>query len=77
MNKIGDEGACVLFEHGIAKEHCKLTELYLGENSLTDKCLPTLRKALQDERCKLTKFSLLDNDLTNDLQRIFVLCEEM
>ena len=76
-NKIGDEGACVLFEDGIAKEHCKLTELYLGENSLTDKCLPTLRKALQDERCKLTKFSLLDNDLTNDGQRIFVLGEEM
>ena len=65
-NKIGDEGACVLFEDGIAKEHCKLTELILVDNFLTDKCIPTLCKALHDEHCKLTKLSLYTRNFTDD-----------
>ena len=65
-NKIGDEGACVLFEDGITKEHCKLTELILDNDSLTDKCIPRLCKALQDERCKLTKLSLYSGNFTDD-----------
>ena len=65
-NGIGDEGACVLFEEGIAQEHCKLTELNLDHNSLTDKCIPRLCMALQDERCKLTKLSLYSKQFTDD-----------
>ena len=63
---IDNNGACVLFEDGIAKEQCKLTELRLEHNSLTDKCIPRLRKALQDERCTITKLSLCLNNFTDD-----------
>ena len=65
-NEIGDEGACLLFEDGMAKEHCKVTEFNLGNNSLTDKCIPRLCKALQDERCKLRQFSLYSGHFTDD-----------
>ena len=60
-NAIGDEGACMLFEDALTKEHCKLTELNLYECSLTDQCIRSLCKALQDERCQLTDLSLKNN----------------
>jgi hypothetical protein len=58
-NAIGDEGVGMLFEDALTKEHCKLIELNLAcERSLTDRCIPSLCKALQDERCQLTFLSL-------------------
>ena len=64
-NQIGDEGACELFEDGMAKKPCKVTEFNLGNDSLTDKCIPRLCKALKDERCKLRQF-LLYSELFTD-----------
>jgi hypothetical protein len=63
-NAIHDEGACILFEDALTKEHCKLTKLDLSKCSLTDRCIPSLCKALQDERCKLTEFRLYFNKFT-------------
>jgi hypothetical protein len=63
-NAIGDKGAGMLFEDALTKEHCKLTELNLSECSLTDRCIPSLCKALQDERCKLTKLRLYNGRFT-------------
>ncbi|CAB3994777.1 NACHT, LRR and PYD domains-containing 14-like, partial [Paramuricea clavata] len=60
-NDIGDKGVCMLFEDALTKEHCKLTALNLHECSLTDECIPSLCKALQDEHCKLTELSLITN----------------
>jgi Ran GTPase-activating protein (RanGAP) involved in mRNA processing and transport len=62
-NAIGDKGACMLFEDALTKEHCKLTDLQLDRCSLTDRCVPSLCKALQDERCQLTYLSLVGNDI--------------
>ncbi|CAB4042182.1 NACHT, LRR and PYD domains-containing 14-like [Paramuricea clavata] len=64
-NDIGDEGACMLFEDALTKEHCKLTVLNLRMCWLTDQCIPSLCKALQDERCQLTHLALGDNDIGN------------
>ena len=75
-NQIGDEGACVLFEDGIRKEHCKLTELHLVDNCLTDKCLPSLCKALRYERCRLTNFSLRHNNFTDAGKKMLSKIEE-
>ena len=63
-NAIHDEGACMLFEDALTKEHCKLTELDLSKCSLTDRCIPSLCKALQDERCKLTELRIFFNKFT-------------
>ena len=65
-NDIGDEGACVLFEDALTNENCKLTELNLNWCSLTDKCIPTLCKTLQDERCGLKTVWLLMNGFTDN-----------
>jgi hypothetical protein len=58
FNAIDDEEICMFFEDALTKEHCKLTELNLRRCSLTDQCIPSLCKALQDERCQLTDLSL-------------------
>ncbi|CAB4039877.1 NACHT, LRR and PYD domains-containing 14-like, partial [Paramuricea clavata] len=63
---IGDKGACMLFEDALTKEHCKLTKLNLREFSLTDQCIPSLCKALQDERCQLTALSLGNNAIGDE-----------
>ena len=60
-NAIGDKGVGMLFEDALTKEHCKLTKLDLEKCSLTDRCIPSLCKALQDERCQLTDLSLWYN----------------
>ena len=60
-NGIGDKGACVLFEDALTNENCKLTELHLVRCSLTDKCIPTLCKTLQDEHCGLKLLRLWTN----------------
>ena len=65
-NDIGDEGACVLFEDALTNENCKLTELYLFQCALTDNCIPTLSKTLQDERCRLKTLGLLINGFTEN-----------
>ncbi len=65
-NDIGDEGACVLFEDALTNENCKLTELNLFQCSLTDKCIPTLCKTLQDGRCGLKTLSLSHDEFTDN-----------
>ena len=64
--KIGDAGACMLFEEALGQEHCKLTELDLSVCALTDHCVPAMVKALQNERCQLTGLSLWSNKLDDD-----------
>ena len=46
------------------KEHCKLVELHLRYCSLTNDCLPALRKTLQDKHCRLRKLTLKGNKFT-------------
>jgi hypothetical protein len=55
---INDEGLRILCTSALTMEHCKLVKLDMCACSLTDDCIPELRKALQDEHCKLTKLSL-------------------
>ena len=62
-NRIGDKGACMLFENGLTQEHCKLTKLKLVRCSLTDQCIPSLLKALQDKHCRLTDLKLHSKDI--------------
>ncbi|CAB4017975.1 NACHT, LRR and PYD domains-containing 12-like isoform X1 [Paramuricea clavata] len=61
FNAIGDKGVDMLFEDAFTKEHCKLTNLNLYKCSLTDQCIPSLYKALQNERCQLTVLFLGNN----------------
>ena len=70
-NHITDRGACMLFEDALSKEHCKLTELDLKKCSLTDRCIPSLCKALQDEHCKLTDLSLGGNVISDEGASMF------
>ena len=67
---IGDEGACVLFEDALTNENCKLTELDLNCCSLTDKCIPTLCKTLQDEHCGLKILTFGVNGFTGNGKNI-------
>jgi Ran GTPase-activating protein (RanGAP) involved in mRNA processing and transport len=60
-NLIDDKDACMLFKDALTKEHCKLTALNLCDCLLTDQCIPSLCKALQDEHCQLTDLSLGNN----------------
>ena len=69
-NAIGDVGACELFEDALTKEHCKLTELNLKGCCLTDQCIPSLCKALQDGQCVLTRLFLLSNDFTENGKKL-------
>ncbi len=62
-NKIGDDGVRLLCDDALTKENCRLTDLYLGNCSLTRQCISILSKALQDERCKLNVVSLWHNDI--------------
>ena len=62
-NKIGDKGACTLVEDALVKENCRLTKSDLSYCLLTDQCIPSLSKALQDERCRLTDLSLRSNKI--------------
>ena len=66
FNAIGDEGARELFENGLANEHCKLTKLLLDDCSLTNQCISSLCKALQDERCQLTDVTLRHNAIGDE-----------
>ena len=63
-NKITDKGLDMLCELALTKEHCKLVELDLGYCSLTDECIPDLRKTLQDEHCRLKKLTLFEIKFT-------------
>jgi Ran GTPase-activating protein (RanGAP) involved in mRNA processing and transport len=56
----------MLFEDALSNEHCALTELDLTNCSLTDRCIPSLCKALQDEHCKLTDLSLYGNVISDE-----------
>ncbi|CAB3999043.1 Leucine Rich repeat-containing, partial [Paramuricea clavata] len=66
FSAIGDKGACRLFEDALTKEHCKLTMLDLERCSLTDQCIPSLCKALQDGRCQLVALSLRNNAIGDE-----------
>jgi hypothetical protein len=59
-NSLHDEGARVLCDT-LTKGLCKLNTLDVSACKLTDRCIPTLVKALQDERCQLTDLSLKMN----------------
>ncbi|CAB4030054.1 NACHT, LRR and PYD domains-containing 14-like, partial [Paramuricea clavata] len=65
-NCISDVGACMLFEDALTNEHCKFTELDFTHCVLTDRCIPSLCKALQDEHCQLTSLSLSSNDIGDE-----------
>ena len=65
-NAIGDKGVRELFENGLTNEHCKLTKLDLANCSLTNQCISSLCKALQDERCQLTYVDLIDNAIGDE-----------
>jgi hypothetical protein len=56
----------MLFEDALTKEHCKLTVLDLRGCLLTDQCILSLCKELQDERCKLTKLWLRSKNFTEN-----------
>ena len=74
-NAIGDGGALMLFRDCLTKEHCKVTKLCLNECSLTDQCIVSLCKALEDERCQLTVLSLGGNTLIGDKGADMLFCE--
>ena len=59
-NLISDKGARALCDT-LSKGLCKLNRLTVKHCELTDRCIPTLVKALQDERCQLTVLLLDDN----------------
>ena len=61
---IKDEGLHILCKDALTKEHCKLERLDLLGCSLTDECIPDLRKTLQDEHCRLRILSLYGNNFT-------------
>ena len=65
-NVIGDEGARELFENGLTNEHCKLTKLNLKRCFLTNQCIPSLCKALQDERYQLTDLVIAGNAIDGE-----------
>ncbi|CAB3980977.1 NACHT, LRR and PYD domains-containing 14-like [Paramuricea clavata] len=69
-NDIGDEGACMLFEDSLTKDHCKLIKLELNGCSLTDQCIPSLCKALKNGQCVLTKLSLTQNKFTENGKKL-------
>ena len=71
-NKIGDEGARMLFKDVLTSKHCKLTELNLSSCSLTAQCVPDLYKALKDKRCRLSFLSLAGCRMVeNDVLTLF------
>ena len=61
---IKDEGLHILCKDALTKEHCKLERLDLSDCSLTDECIPDLRKTLQDEHCRLRMLILDRNEFT-------------
>ena len=63
-NEIGDESANVLC-HTLINGLCKLSKLQVARCSLTNRCIPSLCKTLQDERCQLTVLSLECNDVND------------
>ena len=62
--KITDKGLRMLGKLALTKEHCKLEKLHLNFCSLTDECIPDLRKTLQDEHCSLKALNLYVNKFT-------------
>ena len=57
QNHIGDEGVRLLCENALTEEHCKLTDLFLDNCSLTERSISYLCKAPQDKRFKLNVLS--------------------
>ncbi|CAB4036448.1 NACHT, LRR and PYD domains-containing 14-like, partial [Paramuricea clavata] len=64
-NSLYDVGARVLCDT-LTKELCKLNTLDVSACKLTDRCISTLVKALQDERCQLTDLSLKMNAIGDE-----------
>ena len=69
-NVIGNRGARMLFEDGLTKEHCKLTKLNLSDCSLTNECIFSLLKALENELCGLLELTLDSNKVTEDSEQV-------
>ena len=63
---IKDEGLLILCKDALTKEHCKLEVLDLIGCSLTDECIPDLRKTLQDKHCRLRILSLPAKNFTEE-----------
>jgi hypothetical protein len=63
---ISDESLRMLCRSALTMEHCKLKKLDLSHCSLTDECIPDLRKALQDEHCVLNELRLYGNKFTEE-----------
>ena len=72
-NKLCPELTYLDLTTALTMEHCKLKKLNLSHCSLTDKCIPNLRNALQDEHCVLNDFSLRGNKFTEEGKKS--LCE--
>ena len=64
-NAICDEDAEVLWD-ALTKGLRKLTELDVSRCQLTNQCIPSLCKGLQDERCQLTVLSLNFNNIGDE-----------
>ncbi|CAB4025905.1 NACHT, LRR and PYD domains-containing 14-like, partial [Paramuricea clavata] len=63
---ISDKGLRMLCRSALTMEHCKLKKLRLPYCSLTDECIPDLRKVLQDEHCVLNELRLDGNKFTEE-----------
>ena len=64
-NAICDDDAEVLWD-ALTKGLRKLTTLDVSNSRLTNQCIPSLCKALQDERCQLTVLSLNSNNIGDE-----------
>ena len=69
-NVIGNRGARMLFEDGLTKDHCKLIKLNLSDCSLTNECIFSLLKALENELCGLLELTLDSNKVTEDSEQV-------
>mgnify|MGYP002803517157 CR=1 FL=1 len=64
-NKIEDEGLQIMCKEALTKKNCKLTDLDLGDCSLSKDCIPSLIKALLNKDCKLISLILDGNPIGN------------
>ncbi|XP_048459341.1 NACHT, LRR and PYD domains-containing protein 3-like isoform X2 [Rhincodon typus] len=78
-NKLGDSGV-ILLSDSLRKPDCKIQELRLADNALTDSCIKVLASALSTSR-SLTVLSLWSNSLTDQsipaLSHLILNCESL
>ena len=61
-----DDGVLMLYEDVLTNDHYKLVRLNVLNCSLTDQCIPWLRKALINKRCVLNFLSIDGNKLKQE-----------